>query len=122
MYFDYGGDGQPGIRRIDWDRIEDAVLKYGPDTVLVLVKANPDVIWRRIKDDPHVNQVVSDKDIELILTKFQWGFERSRIANKLILDTSATTVEESLCEFLEKMESFMTEADRDRIKADQKDR
>lgn len=116
LYFDYGGDGQPGIRRIDWDRIEDAILKYGPDTVLVLVKANPDVIRRRIKDDLHINQVILENDIELLLSKFQEGFNRSRILNKLVLDTSASTVEESLCEFVENMESFMTETDRSRIK------
>ena len=118
-YFEYGGEGQPGIRSIDWDRIEDAILKYGPDTVLVLVKAGPDVIRRGIRDGPHVNQVVSETEVELVLARFQEGFDRSRIANKLVLDTSEATVDESLLEFLEKMKPFMTGADRARINARQ---
>ena len=117
LYFDYGGEGQPGIRSIDWARIEDAVLKYGPDTVLVLVKASPSVIRRRMHESPHRNQVVPEEDIELILGKFEEGFDRSRIANKMVLDTSQATVEGVLAQFVEKMEPFLNEADRTRILA-----
>lgn len=117
LYFEYGGEGQPGIRSIDWERIEDSILKYGPDTVLVLVKADPSVIRQRMQENPHVNQIVRGDDVEVVVARFQEGFDRSRIANKMVLDTSEATVEDSLREFLEKMKPFMNKADRDRTQA-----
>ena len=52
-----------------------------------------------------------------ILRKFEDGFQRSRIRNKMTLDTSSAKVEESLAEFLQKVDPFLNDRDRLRILA-----
>ena len=60
-----------------------------------LVKASPDVIRRRMTENPHPHQVVPEKDIEMVSARFErrvvQEFERSAIANKLTVDTSTDT-------------------------------
>ena len=69
LYFGFGGEGQYADRRILSDDIETAIMKYQPDTVLVLLKANTDVIKERMKSNPHKHQVIKDEDVELLLER-----------------------------------------------------
>ena len=48
--------------------------------------------------------VVQDEDVEYILKRFEEEFEWSLIRNKIVLDTTAATVEETLAEFLAKFD------------------
>ena len=83
--------------------------------VLALVKASPDVIRRRMAENPHPHQVVPNKDIEMVSARFEEEFERSAITNKLTVDTSADTVEQSLASLLEQYDPFLNDADKLRI-------
>ena len=86
-----------------------------PDTVLVLLTSTPEVIRKRMKEDPHVNSLVQDGDVERVLGRFAEEYEHSLINNKFTIDTSSATPSECVAEFLEKYAPFMTVPDRTRI-------
>ena len=115
LYFGYGGKGEPGDRGLVSPDIENMILRYGPDTVLVLVKASPGVIAERMKEHPHKNGVLQERDIEHVLRRFEEEYAVSRLLNKLTIDTTTTTVGESVREFVQKVEPFLTETDRLRL-------
>ena len=118
LYFGYGIQGPWPIgveRRIVQDIVETHILEFAPDMTLALVKASPDVIARRMRDDPHPRQIVPEKDIELVSRKSEEEFERSRIPNKIALENTTTTPEETLAEFVRQFEPFLSESDKVRI-------
>ena len=114
LYYNYGGPGQAGDRAVHSKGIEDIVVNLEPQTVLVLVKASPEVIARRMKEVPHPHGVVQEADIERVSRLFEAAFDASRLSNKMVLDTSTATVEETLAQFVSQMEPFLTDADRQR--------
>ena len=116
LYFGYGGEGQYGDRQREAKRVEETILRFGPDTVLVLVRADADVIARRMKEDPHPNGPLREEHIAHVLDRFQEEFERSSIPNKMAIDTSHAAVGQSLDEFVEKVQRFLIDADRARLR------
>ena len=115
LYYGYGGPGQYADRELCAREIEEAIMKAAPDTVLVLLKAAPQVIARRMNETPHPHAVVQEKDIEYVVGKFEDQYERSLIKSKFTVDTGTATIEESLSEFVSKYEPLLTDADRMRI-------
>ena len=122
LYYGYGGgDSGAGSRspegqRTVWARtMEKEILEIAPDTVLVHMQAEPDVIARRMKETPHEYSVVRGDDIEHVLRRFDEQVGWSLIHRKMVLDTTSATVDETLAEFEEKIERFLTDADRLRI-------
>ena len=140
LYYGYGGeDSEAPLRSPNGQRTElarhfdEQVLDRAPATVLVLVKASPDVIRQRMRVNvfPDADTVeaqrrskpfgeptrgvVREQDVELVLDRFQEEFDASLLKNKMVLDTTAATVEETLAEFVEKMGPFFTDADRQRM-------
>jgi hypothetical protein len=55
------------------------------------------------------------EDAEVVLGRFQEEFENSLIARRFSIDTSDATAEESLQEFIAKVDPHLTPADRDRV-------
>ena len=96
-------------------RFESEMLARAPGTVLVLLKAGPEVIRRRMKEAPHTHQIVREEDVEHVLARFEEEFEASLIQRRIVLDTSTATVEQTLAEFLEAHEPFMSREDRQRM-------
>jgi hypothetical protein len=115
LYYNYGQEQQAGDRLIHSKNIENQILKYTPQIVLIHVKASPEVIARRMRENPHPHSLVPPQDIELVLRRFQEEFNRSIIPRKITLDTSTATVEESLAEFIEKIQPYLTQADQLRV-------
>ncbi len=119
MYYGYSGhagDVRGATSRSTFARTVDRqIMTRAPDTVLVLLKASPEVIFRRMKEAPHDRQVVREEDVEEVLGRFDEEFKASLIRHKITLDTSTATVEETLDEFVTKIEPLLTEADRLRI-------
>jgi len=121
LYWEYGsGDEDPFIQggpRAGYSRdIEkNRMLKFMPDCVLVLLKASPEVIAKRMKENPHQNGPLKKKDIDHVIQRFDEEYEASLITHKFTLDTSDSTVEETLNEFLKSMDPFFTESDKLRI-------
>ena len=118
LYYGYGGkDSKAPFRSPEGQRtemarrIEGKILERAPGAVLVLFKATPEVIAKRMKENPHTHQVVQEKDIEYVLQRFEEEFEASLIQKRIVLDTTTATAEETLAEFVEKYEPFHTNAD-----------
>jgi hypothetical protein len=111
LYYGYGKEGDYGGDREKAARLtERTILERAPDTVLVLVKASPEVIARRMRENPHRFGLVQEKDIERVLARFEEEYNKSLIRNKFALDTSAATIDETLAEFAREMKPHLTEA------------
>ena len=138
LYYGYGGqDNKAGFRSEEGQRtkmarqFEQDILRYAPNMVLVLLKADADVIRQRMAENKNrtgrdgvdlkaetnepVRGVVKDKDVDYVLRRFEEEFKASLFKNKIILDTSCVTVEETFKEFLEKHDPFLLEKDRKRL-------
>ena len=60
-----------GDRQVIGRHLELRFMKHAPDTVLVHVKASPEVIRRRMKESPHKHPLVQEKDVEHVLERFE---------------------------------------------------
>ena len=117
LYFDYYVGDQAWARRAVMDHVEEAILEFAPDTLLVLVKASADTIASRMTENPHYNSALREQDIQRVLDEFQAEHERSAIRNKLTIDTGSTTAEETLAAFVNGMEPYLNDTDLERIRA-----
>ena len=115
LYYGYGGPDDISDRNIISKKLEHRIMKYAPETVLVLVKASPEIIVGRMKQSPHKYPLVPEKDIPHILQKFEEAHQKSMLGNKLILDTSSATVDETVAEFAEQIQPYLTPSDRMRL-------
>ena len=115
LYFEYGGPGHEQDRAIIARHVERTILELGPDTVIVHLKASPDVIRKRMKDNPHPSQVIREQDVELVLQRFQEEYDSAVFFHRIELDTSTATVQETLEQWAEQMGPFWTDTDRLRM-------
>ncbi|MCY4654433.1 MAG: hypothetical protein OXC95_14870 [Dehalococcoidia bacterium] len=115
MYYGYGGEDEPHDRKVVGQQVESSILRFAPDVVLVHVKASADVIVQRMRDDPHAHSPLKEADIPTVLDMYEQACARSLFRHKITLDTSDSTVAESVAEFAKKVEPFLTEEDRSRI-------
>ena len=118
LYFGYYVGDRAWAKRSSIEQIEHGILEFAPDMTLVLLKASPDTIARRMKESPHHNQVIREQDIERVLGEFETEYGRTAIKNKFTLDTTSATVEETLGQFVTEIEPFLSETDRVRILAE----
>ena len=114
-YFDYGKPNQPGDRVLEKLKIEQTIMKFCPDTVLALVKCNQSETKKRMQNHTHKDQLGNIDDIKHFSNRFQKEFDTSLITNKIVLDTSNRTVEESVYELVYKLQPFFTKDDRIRL-------
>ena len=117
LYYGYGRASEYGDRESMARSIEKEIIEQGPDTVIVHVKASADVIRKRMRESPHERGVIEEKDIEHILERFQYHYGHSLLRYRFELDTTTATVEETMCEFVEKIEPFLSDRDRLRMQA-----
>ena len=116
LYFDYLHDLAPDDPIMQTRNAFDGMIIDGaPESVLVLVSASAEAIEARMKATPHRNQVLREGDAEDVLRRFQDEFDRSKLPNKLAIDTTEATVEESAAELVRKLQPFLTAADRERM-------
>ena len=115
LYFGYGGPGGIGDRTVTKRSYERTILEYGPGTTVVHLKATPEVIRKRMQEDPHQRGVVQDKDVETVLERFAEAYADAVYFNLVELDTTAATPDETLVEWVEKMDPFWTDIDRMRL-------
>ena len=115
LYFGYGGEGEYGDRTALSQSVERNIATHAPDTVIVLVKATPGVILKRMRAAPHPNAILQEKDVELVVERFQEEFNRALMRRRITLDTSTATVDETLAEFVERYQHHISDADRRRI-------
>jgi hypothetical protein len=68
-----------------------------------------------MNDDPHENMLISEGDIEKVNTRFAELVEWSLLGQKIKVDNSGS-IEDTLAEFVTKMEPHLTDLDRHRMK------
>lgn len=115
LYYGYGRPGEYGDRRMMARHYDEVVMEHAPDTILVLVKASPEVIRRRMRDLEHPPSLFKEEDTELVLGRFQEEFDNSLIRQRFAIDTTTATADESLEEFAQKVDHYLTPEDRQRI-------
>ena len=118
LYYGYGRPGEYAEAGSLARHYELSVMKSMPYVVQVLVKASPEVIASRMKESPHKYGLLQETDIEHVLGRFEEEHGKSLIRRKRItLDTSESTVEETVAEFAEKIERDLSEHDVRRLLA-----
>lgn len=135
LYYGYGGENSgapsrsPVGQRTEMARtIETQILKRAPNVVLVLVKASSEVIQRRMNDHENTRAtdrdsepfgvptrgIVKSSDVDHVISRFEEEFNASILPNKIVLDTSSTTISETRDQFIKEVDLFLSEADRRR--------
>ena len=109
MYFNYPR-GQAYIRAIDRK-----LTNIAPEVVICHLVASPEVIRRRMKKTPHPYQILHERDVEKIQERVEEEMGYSLISHKMTLDTSTSTIDETMSEFVAKIEPYLTYEDRMRI-------
>ena len=115
LYFGYGAEGKYADRRKLSFQIERKIMDHAHDTTIVLVSASPDAIRTRMKEAPHRNGILKDKDVELVLSRFEEEYSKSILRHRFTLDTSDATPVESFKEFARKFEPHFSDDDRLRM-------
>lgn len=111
-YPNLGGHDRQYLARF----IESDLKVLAPDMVLVLVKASPDVIRNRMRQQPRPRcPLKHSQDIETVLDRFQEVYTTSIIDAKITIDTTSTSASETLQEFVRQVEPHLRPVDRQRI-------
>ena len=113
LYYGYGRDSfSDRLRRArQWDR---ALLEFAPETVLVLLRASPEAIRERMRASPRPDGVPREDDIEKVIDLFEEQYASTELKQKLAIRTSGVSVAESVAEFADRVEPFLTDEDRRR--------
>lgn len=114
-YYGYGGRDEYGDRESMVRHIEAEIIERAPDTVLILVKTRSQVIKERMRKHPHTRTVLREDDVDETVDLFENHYNKSLLRYRFTLDTSEITVEETIKEFVEKIEPFLSDSDRMRI-------
>ena len=81
------------------------------DTLLVHLKARPEVIEARMEAAPHDFQIINKGDIPMLLERFRQEYAASLIKNRFEIDTSDLQPADLLSIFLEKSFPYLSERD-----------
>ena len=115
LYYGYGGPGEYADRRVMARAIDAHIMEIAPETVLVLLKASPEVIARRMRENPRPKGPLLEKDIDFVLRRFEEEYASTLIRNRFALDTSEATIEDTFSEFVTNIQPHLTDEDRLRI-------
>ncbi len=112
LYYSYGdSDDFSAAARA----MEQRILEQAPDTVLILLKASPEEIAKRMRETPHKHQVLQEKDIKHVLQRFEEEYEQSLLDRKFLLDSTSAQLEDTLAEFVARIDPFLSQSDRLRM-------
>ncbi len=83
--------------------------------MLIHLKASSDAIRGRMKAEPRKFVLLLEKDIQHVLHRFAEEYDRSFLRQKFEIDNTDLTPEETLAEFVEKIQPHLIAGDRARI-------
>ncbi len=115
LYWGYGGADEAVDRSVYGRYLEHRFLTASPDVLLVHLTARPGVIAERMTRDPHPNGLLEETDIEHVLERFAEEVSNSLIRKRVVLDTSDVSIEETLEQFVQGIDRFLTVEDRIRM-------
>jgi hypothetical protein len=81
------------------------------DTILLLLKASPDAIRRRMREAPHPDQIVPAEDVEAVSAEFEKEWRQSSLKEKLQIDTTDLTPAQLLAELQRRIVPFLDTRD-----------
>jgi hypothetical protein len=81
------------------------------DTILLLLKARPEVIRRRMQESPHQYPIVPAEDVEAVGGEFEDEYRRSSLNRKFVIDTSETTPAQLMERFKERVVAHLDARD-----------
>lgn len=110
----YGGVGMPHDRKVVGRQVEDSMLRFAPDVVLVHARADADVIAARMAAEPREHSPMRASDIPELLGRYETAVAESTLRRKISVDTGGS-VEDAVAEFARKIERHLSDADRSRI-------
>ena len=87
--------GAPYLRKVE--------SQLPGDTILLLLKAAPEVLRRRMQEGPHLYQIVPPQDVEAVSAEFEREYAQSWIERKLTIDTSELTPTQLFANFRERI-------------------
>ena len=108
LYFEYGGPGQYADRNITMRNYEKQILEMAPDTILILVKATPEIIKKRMIEFPHNKSLLKEQDIEYVLNRFEEEYKKSLINHKICINTTTNSIQESFEELINEVNSYIS--------------
>ena len=111
LYYGYGGDGKPHDRKVVGRQVEESILKFAPDIILVHLKADAEIIARRMDENPHPNSPLKREDIPAVLDAYQDAADRSILRHKITLDTGELRPTAAVSYFIEKASPHLTQYD-----------
>jgi hypothetical protein len=82
-----------------------------PDTILLLLKAHPDVIRRRMESTPHLYPIVKPEDVEAVSGEFEAEFRASWLERKFVIDTSDLTPRQLFDTFMQRVVPYLDTRD-----------
>ena len=112
LYYGYGKIDAYSDRQAMARTFDSEVLNIASDTVLVLLKAAPDVIRQRRRENPHPWCLLKEEHVDQVLERFEEEYTRSGIRRRFILDTTDTTVDRTLRDFLLQWNPHLTDSNR----------
>lgn len=116
LYYGYGARGSfadRSERAREWD---EELLAYAPGIVLVLMTADPATVAGRVESHPRVRGILKERDIPFVLDRFQEEYEASFIRRKFTLDTTNTTPQQTLAQFVDHIQPHLSKVDRRRVR------
>jgi len=117
LYYGYGRAGEYADRRVMARYYDKKVMEIAPDSVLVLLKAPPEVVLQRMREQPRPLCPLKEQDVELVLSRFEEEYAASLLRHKLTLDTTNTSPADTLRAFVRLIEPYLNENDKLRILA-----
>lgn len=115
LYYGYGGDGKPHDRKVVGRQVEDSILKFAPDMILVHLNADAETIARRMDENPRPNSPLKREDIPAVLAAYKDAVERSALRRKITVDTGELSTAQAVHEFAEKALPHLTRRDMTRM-------
>jgi hypothetical protein len=112
IYYGYGGRGEFADRQRTARQLDAEVMETMPDMVLVLMKASPDEIRRRMAAGPHKHSFLRAEDVESVLQRFDEEYADSLIRRKFTIDTSDMTPEQTFDTFMRGIRPHLNVRDR----------
>ena len=91
--------------------LNDLEMKLPPDVMLLLLKASPEVIQKRMEADPHKFQIIKKEDIPLVSKRFEEEYNNSILYKRLTIDTSNLSPEEVFQKFLSEVTIYLELSD-----------
>ena len=120
LYYGYGSRGEYGDRAALARSFDEEVMQHAPDTVLVLLRARPEVIARSACASSRTSgRWCRKRTSSTCCSALEEEYRDSLIRKKFALDTSDATVEQTLAEFAGEIKQHLSETDRLRLLAHQ---